>query len=92
MADDGSLRNLRIALILVGAVFVFGIYPSMIFMPSLWTWGTGPSDYPMMIVGIYATRGVFLILAARKPLENLSLIWLTVWCGTYSIPFGKPRR
>jgi hypothetical protein len=33
----------------------------------------------MMIVGIYATLGVFLILAARDPLANLSLIWFAVW-------------
>jgi hypothetical protein len=33
----------------------------------------------MMIVGVYATLGVFLILAARNPLENLSLIWFAVW-------------
>ena len=26
-----------------------------------------------------ATLGGFLILAARNPLENLSLIWFTVW-------------
>jgi hypothetical protein len=32
-----------------------------------------------MIVGIYATLGVFLILAARDPYANLSLIWFTVW-------------
>jgi hypothetical protein len=32
-----------------------------------------------MIVGVYATLGVFLIRAARNPLENLSLIWFTVW-------------
>ena len=30
-----------------------------------WTWHTGHSDYPFMIVGIYATLAVFLILAAR---------------------------
>jgi predicted anti-sigma-YlaC factor YlaD len=35
--------------------------------------------YFMMIVGIYATLGVFLINAARKPEANLSLIWFTVW-------------
>jgi len=39
----------------------------------------GHSDYPMMIAGIYATLGVFLILAARDPTANLSLIWFTVW-------------
>ena len=32
-----------------------------------------------MIVGIYATRGVFLISAAHDPLAHLSLIWFTVW-------------
>jgi hypothetical protein len=32
-----------------------------------------------MIVGIYATLGVFLIRAARDPLAHLSLIWFTVW-------------
>jgi len=51
----------------------------MILWPSGWTWHTGHSDYPLMIVGIYATLGGFLIMAARNPLENLSLIWFTVW-------------
>ena len=32
-----------------------------------------------MIVGIYATLGVFLVRAARNPLAHLSLIWFTVW-------------
>jgi len=32
-----------------------------------------------MIVGVYATLGVFLILAARDPLAHRSLIWFTVW-------------
>jgi hypothetical protein len=79
MADIGRLRNLRIALILVGVIFLAGIYPLMIIWPSGWTWHTGHSDYPLMIVGIYATLGVFLIMAARNPLEHLSLIWFTAW-------------
>jgi len=79
MADDDPLRNLRIALRLVGVIFLAGIYPLMILWPAGWTWHTGHSDYPLMIVGIYATLGGFLILAARNPLENLSLIWFTVW-------------
>ena len=33
----------------------------------------------MMIVGLYATLGVFLLNAARDPRANLSLIWFTVW-------------
>ena len=35
--------------------------------------------YLQMILGIYATLGLFLLLAARNPLSNLSLIWFTVW-------------
>jgi hypothetical protein len=51
----------------------------MLFWPSGWAWHNGHSDYPMMIVGIYATLGVFLILAAREPIANLSLIWFAAW-------------
>jgi hypothetical protein len=79
MADSDRLKYLRIALILVGVIFLAGIYPLMIIWPSGWTWHTGHSDYPLMIVGIYATLGVFLLMAARDPLEHLSLIWFTVW-------------
>jgi len=32
-----------------------------------------------MILAIYATLGVFLILASRDPLAHRSLIWFTVW-------------
>jgi hypothetical protein len=32
-----------------------------------------------MIIGMYATLGIFLILAARDPLKHLSLIWFAVW-------------
>jgi uncharacterized protein DUF6632 len=79
MADDDRLKYLRAALMLVGVIFLGGIYPLMILWPAGWTWHTGHSDYPLMIVGIYATLGGFLIMAARNPLENLSLIWFTVW-------------
>ena len=79
MTDTDHLKYLRIALVLVGVIFTFGIYPLMFIWPSGWTWHTGHSDYPLMIVGIYATLGVFLIIAARNPLANLSLIWFTVW-------------
>jgi uncharacterized protein DUF6632 len=32
--------------------------------PSGWSWGQGHSHYLMMILGLYATLGVFLLLAA----------------------------
>src|SRR5262249_38807528 len=33
----------------------------------------------MMIIGVYATLGVFLLIAARNPYAHTSLIWFTVW-------------
>ena len=79
MNDVARLKYLRIALVLVGIIFIFGIYLLMIVWPSGWTWHTGHSDYPLMIVGVYLTLGVFLLRAARNPLDHLSLIWFTVW-------------
>jgi hypothetical protein len=79
MTDTHRLKYLRIALVLVGVIFIAGIYPLMIVWPSGWAWHTGHSAYPTMIVGFYATLGVFLIMAARNPLDNLSLIWFTIW-------------
>src|SRR5262249_53772223 len=32
-----------------------------------------------MIVGVYATLGVFLLIASRNPQANRSLIWFAVW-------------
>jgi hypothetical protein len=48
--------------------------------PSGWTWHeAGRSEYLEMILGIYATLGVFLIIASRDPLAHRSLIWFAVW-------------
>jgi hypothetical protein len=32
-----------------------------------------------MILGVYATLGIFLLIASRDPLQHRSLIWFTVW-------------
>lgn len=79
MNEVNRLKYLQIALVLVGVIFIAGIYLLMVVWPSDWTWHTGQSDYPLMIVGVYATLGVFLLMAARDPLAHLSLIWFTVW-------------
>ena len=79
MPDQSRLSYLRIALIVVGLIFVFGIYPLGKVWPAGWTWGTEHSHYLMMIIGLYATLGVFLLVAARDPLAHRSLIWFTVW-------------
>ncbi|HEY8947472.1 MAG TPA: DUF6632 domain-containing protein [Rhizomicrobium sp.] len=75
-----ALSLLKIALVVFGATMLL-IYPLSIVWPSGWAWHMGApyeSDYFMMIVGVYAVLGLFLILAARDPLANKSLIWFTV--------------
>jgi len=75
-----SYKLLRFALALFGAIFLL-VYPLAILWPSGWAWHAGApyeSEYFMMIVGVYATLGLFLINAARDPLANRSLIWFTI--------------
>jgi hypothetical protein len=79
MTDVDRVKYLRFVLLLVGLVFLFGVYPLTVFWPSGWAWHTGQSEYLQMILAIYATLGVFLILASRDPLAHRSLIWFTVW-------------
>jgi hypothetical protein len=77
--NNGKLLSL--ALIVFGAVFCV-VYPLALVWPSGWAWHEGSpasNDYFMMIVGIYATLGIFLILAARDPAANASLIRFTIW-------------
>jgi len=74
-------KLLQLALIVFGAIMLL-LYPLALVWPSGWAWHHGsPHDsvYFMMIVGIYGTLGVFLLIAARNPANNLSLIWFTVW-------------
>ena len=75
-----SYKLLRFALTLFGTIFLL-VYPLAIVWPSGWAWLAGApyeSQYFMMIVGVYATLGLFLINAARDPLANRSLIWFTI--------------
>src|SRR5215470_5377996 len=79
MTEADRTKYLRVALLLVGVIFIVGIYPLTIIWPSGWSWHPGQSDYLQMILGLYATLGVFLLIASRKPMAHLSLIWFTVW-------------
>ncbi len=80
MDDTARVKYLKIALVLTGAFCAVGVYPLTILWPSGWAWhAEGHSLYLQMIIGIYATLGVFLIIAARNPLDHLSLIWFAVW-------------
>jgi len=79
MSSENRLSVLRVVLIVVGLIFLLAIYPLGRVWPSGWTWGQGHSHYLMMILGVYATLGIFLLIASGDPLRHTSLIWFTVW-------------
>src|SRR5262249_24826995 len=76
MSNASRILYLRIALIVTGLAFIFGIYSRGIVWPSGWAWGQGHSQ--TMLIGVYATLGVFLLIASQNPLAHKSLIWFTV--------------
>jgi hypothetical protein len=64
-------RALKVVLVSVGLVFSAGIYPLILMVkqdPAL-----------AMMMSLYVTLGVFLLLAARNPSANRSLIAFTAW-------------
>src|SRR6202047_4385146 len=73
-------RALQVVLMLVGLIFLVGVYPLMMALwPSGWRWQPNQPEYEQMILGVYATLGVFLLIASRNPLQHRSLIWFAVW-------------
>ncbi|PYV95097.1 MAG: hypothetical protein DMG89_23040 [Acidobacteria bacterium] len=68
-------RALKIVLVLVGLIFVAFTYPVMTF---LWHPNQEEATAPMML-SVYVALGVFLLLAARNPSGNGSLIAFTAW-------------
>lgn len=77
----GRYTYLQAALVLFGVIFCL-LYPLALVWPSGWAWHEGApaaSHYYMMIVGVYAVLGLFLIRAAANPSEHRSLIWFTIW-------------
>jgi len=68
-------RALKVVLVLVGLLFSAGIYPVT---DSLWH--ANQSMYAeVMMLSVYVTLGIFLLLAARAPSANRSLIAFTAW-------------
>jgi drug/metabolite transporter superfamily protein YnfA len=64
-------RALKVLLVLLGLLFCAGVYPLMVFVrqdPAL-----------AMQMSLYVTLGIFLLLAARNPSANRSLIAFTAW-------------
>lgn len=80
MQQQEKLKYLSTALYVFGITFVVGVPALMMWIwPSGWGWTPAQPEYEQMIMGVYATLGVFLILAAKDPLAHASLIWFTVW-------------
>src|SRR5213080_2168823 len=68
-------RALKVVLVLVGLLFLAGVYPIVMY---LWRPGNeSPGD--AMMLSLYVTLGVFLLLDARNPSANRSLIAFTAW-------------
>lgn len=79
MNEGSESQLLRPVLIAVGLVFIFGVATLMRVWPSGWQWQPSQPEYEQMILGVYATLGVFLLLAAREPARHRSLILFAAW-------------
>ena len=68
-------RALKIVLVLVGSLFLAGVYPVT---DSLWH--ANQSMYTeVMMLSLYVALGIFLLIAVRNPSANRSLIAFTAW-------------
>ena len=69
-------RALKVLLVLVGLLFVAGLYP---LLPALANVHSDVSPGDKMMLSIYVTLGVFVLLAVRNPAAHRSLIAFTAW-------------
>jgi hypothetical protein len=68
-------RALKVVLVVVGLLFVAAVYPILMFL-----WQPHPAEAALvMMMSVYATLGVFVLLAARNPSAHRSLIAFTAW-------------
>ena len=79
MTDLERLNYLKLALRVVGVIAIVGIYPLTVLWPSGWSWSSGRSEYLEMIIAIYATLGIFMLVASRNPNQHLSLVSFAIW-------------
>jgi hypothetical protein len=70
-------RALKVVLVLVGLLFSAGIYPVVTSVRS--GWEANKEDALPMMLSLYVTLGIFLLLAARNPLANRSVIAFAAW-------------
>src|SRR6267142_1303884 len=70
-------RALKVVLVLVGLLFSAGIYPVATSVRS--GWEANKEDALPMMLSLYVTLGIFLLLAARNPSANRSVIAFAAW-------------
>jgi len=75
-------RAFKIVLALIGLLFLAAIYPIAMFLLHP---GQEESSLPMML-SLYVTLGVFLLLAARNPGANRTLIAFAGWATWLTRP------
>ena len=62
MSDEKRMQLLKLSLNVFGAIFIVGIYLMMNWVwPSGWGWEPRQPEYEQMIMGVYATLGIFLV-------------------------------
>lgn len=79
MASIGRDKALRIALIAVGLIYLFGLYPLTLLWPDGFMWEPRQAEYEQMILITFAVLGIFLLLASREPSKHRSLIGFAAW-------------
>jgi hypothetical protein len=79
VAETDRYKTLSLALIVFGLIFIVGIYPMTRIWPEGWRWVPNQPEYEGMIMGVYATLGIFMLLASRNPAEHRSLILFAAW-------------
>jgi hypothetical protein len=70
-------RALKVVLVLVGLVFSAAIYPVVTSVRD--GWQANKEDALPMMLSLYVTLGIFLLLAARNPSANRSVIAFAAW-------------
>jgi peptidoglycan/LPS O-acetylase OafA/YrhL len=68
-------RERALKVVLVGLIFSAGVFPVA---ESLWHQNQSMYTFDMML-SLYVALGVFLLIAARNPLANRSLIAFAAW-------------
>lgn len=79
MNDESRSQYLRIVLVASGLTFLFGIGVLMRIWPAGFAWTPRQHEYEQMFVGVYATLGIFLLLASRAPAMHRYLILFAGW-------------